>query len=78
VVRKVEGGDPNAVVTFANVVTAEDGVSLLAQSVGSSGFVCDRALGVRNNVVVDAMVCREDSATQQVLDIVRGVEAEID
>jgi eukaryotic-like serine/threonine-protein kinase len=78
VVRKVEGGDPNAVVTFANVVTAEDGVSLLAQSVGSSGFVCDRGLGVRNNVVVDAMVCREDSATQQVLDLVRGVEAEID
>ena len=33
---------------------------------------------IKNNVVVDSIVCQSDSATQQVLDLVRGITAEVD
>ena len=75
--RKVDPNDPNAEVKFADVVTADDDVALLAQAVGPAGVACDRGLGVKNNVVVDAIVCQSDSATQQVLDLVRGITAEV-
>ena len=62
---------------FADVVETDDGVALLAQAVGPSGVACDRGLGVKNNVVVDSIVCQSDSATQQVLDLVRDITAAV-
>lgn len=77
-IRQVDPSDPSAEVKFADVVVTDDSVALLAQAVGPSGVACDRGLGVKNNVVVDSIVCQSDSATQQVLDLVRGITAEVD
>lgn len=77
-IRQVDPSDPSAEVKFADVVVTEDSVALLAQAVGPSGVACDRGLGVKNNVVVDSIVCQSDSATQQVLDLVRNITAEVD
>jgi len=77
-IRQVDPKDPSAEVKFADVVVTDDRVALLAQAVGPSGVACDRGLGVKNNVVVDSIVCQSDSATQQVLDLVRGITAEVD
>ena len=67
----------SAEVKFADVVVTDDDVALLAQAVGPSGVACDRGLGVKNNVVIDSIVCQADSATQQVLDLVRDITAEV-
>lgn len=77
-IRQVDPSDPSAEVKFADVVITDDGVALLAQAVGPSGVACDRGLGVKNNVVVDSIVCQSDSATKQVLDLVRDITAEVD
>lgn len=77
-IRQVDPSDPSAEVKFADVVVTDDDVDLLAQAVGPSGVACDRGLGVKNNVVVDSIVCQSDSATQQVLDLVRGITAGVD
>jgi serine/threonine-protein kinase len=77
-IRQVDPNDPSAEVKFADVVVTDDSIALLAQAVGPSGVACDRGLGVKNNVVVDSIVCQSDSATQQVLDLVRGIAAEVD
>lgn len=76
-IRKVDPNDPTAEVRFADLVMTDDGVGLLAQAVGPGGVACDRGLGVKNNIVVDSIVCQSDSATQQVLDLVRGILAEV-
>lgn len=76
-IRQVDPNDPSAEVKFADVVVTDDSVALLAQAVGPSGVACDRGLGVKSNVVVDSIVCQSDSATQQVLDLVRGITAEV-
>ena len=76
-IRQVDPTDPSAEVKFADVVETDDGVALLAQAVGPSGVACDRGLGVKNNVVVDSIVCQSDSATQQVLDLVRDITAAV-
>lgn len=77
-IRQVDPNDPSAEVKFADVVVTDDGVALIAQAVGPSGVACDRGLGVKNNVVVDSIVCQSDSATKQVLDLVRDITAEVD
>ncbi len=77
-IRQVDPNDPSAEVKFADVVVTDDGVALIAQTVGPSGVACDRGLGVKNNVVVDSIVCQSDSATKQVLDLVRDITAEVD
>ncbi|MCB0932150.1 MAG: sensor domain-containing protein [Mycobacterium sp.] len=76
-IRQVDPSDPSAEVKFADVVVTDDDVALLAQAVGPSGVACDRGLGVKNNVVIDSIVCQADSATQQVLDLVRDITAEV-
>lgn len=76
-IRQVSPNDPSAEVKFADVVVTADDVALLAQAVGPSGVACGRGLGVKNNVVVDSIVCQADSATQPVLDLVRDIVAEV-
>jgi serine/threonine-protein kinase len=75
--RKVEPGDPRAEIKFGDVVTTEDNIFLLAQVVGPSGVACGRGLDLKGNVIIDSIVCRSDSATQQVWDLVRAIAAEV-
>ena len=77
VFRKVDPADPSAEVKFGDVVTADDNIYLISQAVGPSGVACDRALDLKSNVVIDSIVCRSDSATQQVLDLVRGIADQV-
>jgi serine/threonine-protein kinase len=77
VFRKVDPADPSAEVKFGDVVTADDNIYLISQAVGPSGVACDRGLDLKINVVIDSIVCRSDSATQQVLDLVRGIADQV-
>ncbi len=53
--------------TFGTPTTEDDGVvSMRETREGGNGWGCERAVGARNNVVADTMVCRYDPAGQAV------------
>ena len=52
--------------TFGKPSTKDGVVSMRETREGGNGWGCERAVGARNNVVADIMVCRYDPAGQAV------------
>lgn len=57
-------GDPPVKWVFGELVATSTSLSLVQTLDGGHGFACQRALGVRNNIVIDTLWCGFDTANQ--------------
>jgi hypothetical protein len=57
-------GDDPVAWTFGPLVATDTTLSLVQTIDGGRGFACQRAIGVRNNVVIDTLWCGFDTANQ--------------
>ncbi|MCV7100768.1 sensor domain-containing protein [Mycobacterium palustre] len=57
-------GDDPAVWTFGTLTATDTSLSIVQTLSGGKGFACQRAMGVRNNIVIDTLWCGFDTANQ--------------
>ncbi|ORW32627.1 hypothetical protein AWB91_11915 [Mycobacterium paraense] len=57
-------GDPSVKWTFGELAATGTSLSLVQTLDGGHGFACQRALGVRNNIIIDTLWCGFDTANQ--------------
>ncbi|WP_375487128.1 sensor domain-containing protein [uncultured Mycobacterium sp.] len=57
-------GEPDRVWAFGDAVATDTTLSMMQTREGGQGLACQRARGVRNNVIIDTMWCGFDAADQ--------------
>ncbi|WP_102144047.1 serine/threonine-protein kinase PknH/PknJ [Mycobacterium hubeiense] len=72
-------GSPGLVsIIFGAFSTTDDGTLTMTQILeGAQGWLCGRALGVRNNVAIDTLACSPDDAVGQAVRLVNEIAAKI-
>jgi len=69
-------GDEPVNWTLGKLVVTDTQLSIVQTLDGGKGFACQRALGVRNNIIIDALWCGFDTANQAV-DVVTKIAAAV-
>jgi hypothetical protein len=57
-------GDDPVAWTFGQLAATDTTLSLVQTLDGGHGFACQRAVGVRNNIIIDTLWCGFDTANQ--------------
>lgn len=70
-------GDPAVKWTFGELVATGASLSLVQTLDGGHGFACQRALGVRNNIIIDTLWCGFDT-TNQAGDVVSKIASAVE
>jgi hypothetical protein len=60
----VRPGRPAAAWTFGDVVTNDNALTATQIPTFANGYTCQRAMGLRNNVIIDALWCGFDTTSQ--------------